>query len=65
MSKYFTKTVVADFEYEVSDGDHANPKPARPRSTRDVFVYFDNDAKVFAPRDAQALAQRVDKLLTR
>jgi uncharacterized protein YecE (DUF72 family) len=50
---------------EVSDGDHASPKPARPRSTRDVFVYFDNDAKVFAPKDAQALAQRVEKLLAR
>ena len=50
---------------EVSDGDHASPKPARTRSTRDVFVYFDNDAKVFAPGDAQALAQRVDKLLAR
>jgi len=48
---------------EVADGDHASPKPARPRATRDVFVYFDNDAKVFAPKDAQALAQRVQKLL--
>lgn len=26
---------------------------------RDVYVYFDNDAKVYAPRDAQALATRV------
>jgi uncharacterized protein YecE (DUF72 family) len=50
---------------EVSDGDHASPKPARTRPTRDVFVYFDNDAKVFAPKDAQALAQRVEKLLAR
>ena len=50
---------------EVSDGDRGSPKPARTRSTRDVFVYFDNDAKVFAPGDAQALAQRVDKLLAR
>jgi hypothetical protein len=49
---------------EVSDGDHATPKPARTLSTRDVFVYFDNDAQVFAPKDAQALAQRVNKLLT-
>jgi uncharacterized protein YecE (DUF72 family) len=48
---------------EVSDGDHASAKPARSRSERDVFVYFDNDAKVFAPKDAQALAQRVHKLL--
>ena len=50
---------------EVSDGDHASAKPARTRSARDVFVYFDNDAKVFAPKDAQALAQRVEKLLAR
>jgi uncharacterized protein YecE (DUF72 family) len=48
---------------EVADGDHASPKPARPRATRDVFIYFDNDAKVFAPKDAQALAQRVERLL--
>lgn len=48
---------------EVADGDHASSKSARPRSTRDVFVYFDNDAKVFAPKDAQALAQHVEKLL--
>ena len=48
---------------EVAEGDHASPKPARKRATRDVFVYFDNDAKVFAPKDAQALAHRVEKLL--
>jgi uncharacterized protein YecE (DUF72 family) len=50
---------------EVADGDHACPKPARKRAARDVFVYFDNDAKVFAPKDAQALTHRVDKLLAR
>ena len=27
---------------------------------RDVFVYFDNDAKAHAPRDAMALAQRLN-----
>jgi uncharacterized protein YecE (DUF72 family) len=48
---------------EVCDGDHASTKPARRRTERDVFVYFDNDAKVFAPKDAQALAQRVNNLL--
>ena len=48
---------------EVADGDHAISKPARQRATRDVFVYFDNDAKVFAPKDAHALAHRVQKLL--
>jgi uncharacterized protein YecE (DUF72 family) len=34
--------------------------PSRPRKTgRDVYVYFDNDVKVRAPRDALALAQRL------
>ena len=36
---------------------------AAPRQPRDVFVYFDNDAKVRAPFDALALRKRVDELL--
>jgi uncharacterized protein YecE (DUF72 family) len=31
------------------------PDRAMPRAARDVYVYFDNDAKVKAPRDAQKL----------
>lgn len=35
--------------------------PTKPRkSGRDVFVYFDNDAKVRAPVDAKGLARRLD-----
>lgn len=35
-------------------------KPTKPRkSGRDVFVFFDNDAKVRAPEDAAALAERL------
>lgn len=30
-----------------------------PERSRDVYVYFDNDAKVYAPRDAQRLARRL------
>ncbi len=30
-----------------------------PRRARDVYCYFDNDAKVKAPRDAQRLARLV------
>ncbi|WP_074653103.1 DUF72 domain-containing protein [Terriglobus roseus] len=45
-------------------GHHASPTPARKRQKRDVFVYFDNDAKVHAPYDAQALQRRVEKLHT-
>lgn len=32
---------------------------APPRPSRDVYIYFDNDAKVRAPADAQALARRL------
>jgi uncharacterized protein YecE (DUF72 family) len=34
--------------------------PKTPR--RDVYVYFDNDAKVRAPFDAQTLQNRVSEL---
>lgn len=37
--------------------------PAMQREQRDVFVYFDNDAKVRAPFDALGLTERVRKLL--
>ena len=47
---------------EVTDGKRAHPKPGPKRVTRDVYVYFDNDAKVRAPVDAQALRKRVEKL---
>lgn len=47
---------------EVTDGKRAHPKPASKRASRDVFVYFDNDAKVRAPFDAQALRARVDEM---
>jgi uncharacterized protein YecE (DUF72 family) len=36
------------------------PEAAFERRPRDVYVYFDNDAKVKAPRDALALARLVD-----
>ena len=41
-----------------TDGRTMAP-PAR-RKKRDVFVYFDNDVKVRAPYDAEALAARLD-----
>jgi uncharacterized protein YecE (DUF72 family) len=44
---------------EVAGARHASPEPPRARAARDVFVYFDNDAKVRAPFDAIGLAQRV------
>jgi uncharacterized protein YecE (DUF72 family) len=35
------------------------PSPSRTRG-RDVYVYFDNDVKVRAPRDAESLASRLN-----
>ncbi len=35
-------------------------KRKAPRRRRDVFVFFDNDAKVRAPHDAMALMRRLD-----
>lgn len=44
---------------DAPDGKHAGT-PARPRkSGRDVFVFFDNDAKVRAPFDAAELERRL------
>jgi uncharacterized protein YecE (DUF72 family) len=41
-----------------AQGEHAGP-PAR-RKKRDVYVYFDNDAKVRAPFDAQTLMRLLE-----
>ena len=46
---------------EVSDGDHASTSPADKLQGRDVYVYFDNDAKVFAPKNAHTLRACVER----
>lgn len=48
---------------EPPDAERVIPRPSPKRRARDVFVYFDNDAKVRAPVDAQGLMRRVDRLL--
>ena len=47
---------------EVTDGKRVHPKPAQKRIAREVFVYFDNDAKVRAPFDAERLRARVKEI---
>lgn len=42
-----------------SDSHHAGPAGRTLRRGRDVYVYFDNDAKVRAPVDAAALIERL------
>jgi len=48
---------------EPSDAERASTNIAEKMAARDVFVYFDNDAKVRAPVDAQGLRKRVEKAL--
>lgn len=48
---------------EPADAEKASPATPRNRPARDVFVYFDNDMKVRAPRDARALIGRLKKCL--
>jgi uncharacterized protein YecE (DUF72 family) len=46
---------------EVDDGRKASDKSGPERSTRNVFVYFDNDIKVRAPYDAQKLQKLISE----
>jgi hypothetical protein len=39
-----------------------HPDPAPLLSSRDVFVYFDDDVKVRAPHDAVSLTRRIAEL---
>jgi uncharacterized protein YecE (DUF72 family) len=45
---------------EVTDGDHASTTEGSKQSSRDVFVYFDNDQKVRSPFDAQSLQKKIE-----
>lgn len=47
---------------EVKDGDKASAQDGPKHSSRDVFVYFDNDQKVRSPYDAQSLQKKIDAL---
>lgn len=49
---------------EPADAERVINQAAPKRARRDVFVYFDNDAKVRAPVDAQGLIERVANLLS-
>lgn len=44
---------------EPADAIRASTQRPAKRAARDVYVYFDNDAKVHAPFDAERLAERV------
>ncbi|HET9836143.1 MAG TPA: DUF72 domain-containing protein [Rhodanobacteraceae bacterium] len=44
---------------QVRDAELISEKPPRRRASRDVYCYFDNDAKVKAPFDAMKLAEKL------
>lgn len=46
---------------EPKDAERVVERAARKRTRRDVFVFFDNDAKVRAPYDALGLMAQVEK----
>jgi uncharacterized protein YecE (DUF72 family) len=48
---------------EPDDAERVSQKSGPKKPSRDVYVYFDNDAKVRAPFDAQELTARVTKAL--
>jgi uncharacterized protein YecE (DUF72 family) len=48
---------------EPADAERAVDQPAAKCGRRDVYFYFDNDAKVRAPVDAKKLVARVNKLI--
>jgi uncharacterized protein YecE (DUF72 family) len=50
------------FFQERKGAERVVQKPARKRSSRDAYIYFDNDAKVRAPGDALSLIARIQKL---
>ena len=45
---------------EPEDAIRISDKPAAARKARDVYAYFDNDAKVHAPFDALALQRALE-----
>jgi uncharacterized protein YecE (DUF72 family) len=48
---------------EPTDAERVIARNGPKRAKRDVFVYFDNDAKVRAPYDAQSLMKKISKRL--
>jgi uncharacterized protein YecE (DUF72 family) len=50
---------------EPEDAERVIKEKGPQKSQRDVFVYFDNDAKVRAPFDAKSLTAKINKLLAR
>jgi uncharacterized protein YecE (DUF72 family) len=49
---------------EPKDAERIITRDGPKRVKRDVFIYFDNDAKVRAPYDAQSLMEKVSKRLS-
>jgi len=58
----WAKRVAAWAEGEDPPGPHVGDRNRRPKG-RDVYIYFDNTAKVYAPANALKLREKVKRLL--
>lgn len=47
---------------EVTDGNRIHPEAGPKQSSRDVYIYFDDDNKERAPFDAQSMSKRIAEL---
>ena len=63
LDQWATRVVAWARGQEPADAERVIKNDEPKRAARDVFVYFDNDAKVRAPFDAQGLTARIQKLL--
>ena len=63
LEKWAARVVAWASGAESPDGKFAHAGRSRSRQPRDVYVYFDNDAKVRAPFDARRLRELVQRLL--
>jgi uncharacterized protein YecE (DUF72 family) len=63
LDQWTTRVIAWAHGNEPEDAERIIKEKSPKRPARDVFVYFDNDAKVRAPFDAKSLTARVNKLL--
>ena len=61
IDEWATRVLALSRGEEVTDGDKASPTDGPKQSSRDIFIYFDDDLKVRAPFDAQSLQKKVEE----
>lgn len=65
LNQWMKRVVAWAHGSEPTDAGRVIDKPGPKCAARDVYVYFDNDAKVKAPADAKTLTAKVERTLSR